>query len=72
MGLNIPDNGNMSHMTEIRNFKDTIGFSESNRVVKYSPKIYDVTLNFHTSYPSYESMATFIIIYIHCESFLWK
>ena len=41
MGINIPDNGNMSHMTEIRKFKDTIGFSESNRVIKYSPKIYE-------------------------------
>ena len=40
-------------MTEIRNFKGTVEFSESNRVEKYSPWIDHVTLNFNVSHPKH-------------------
>ena len=43
----------MVNLTKTRNFNGTIRFIGSNRVDKYSPQIYHVTLIFDVSHPKY-------------------
>ena len=43
----------MVNLTKTRNFNGTIRFIGSNRVEKYSPQIYHVTLIFYVSHPKY-------------------
>ena len=51
-------------MTETRNYKCTIRFSGSNRVKKYNHGIYHVTINFHVSYPKYDSSLQKLTVYL--------